>query len=81
MEKKNDYIAPTVSVVDLSSEGLMADIGGIPVASGVHHGGFGAKQQDIVVEDDYDDEEMEDESTQSTTAISYKPYKLWDDDL
>lgn len=51
------------------------------MASGVHHGGFGAKQHDIVAEDDYDDEVMEDESTQSITAISYKPYKLWDDDL
>lgn len=77
MEKKN-YIAPAVSVFDLGSEALLQ--GGINVKSGKNHGGFGAKQQEIVIEDDYDDE-MEDKSANATSAIGYSPYNLWDDDL
>lgn len=77
MEKKN-YIAPAVMVIDLGSEALLQ--GGIHVKSGENHGGFGAKQQEIVIEDDYYDEQ-EDESVNATSAIGYKAYNLWDDDL
>lgn len=77
MEKKN-YIAPAVLVIDLGSEALLQ--GGIHVKSGENHGGFGAKQEEIVIEDDYYDEQ-EDESVNATSAIGYKPYSLWDDDL
>lgn len=78
MEKKN-YIAPAVLVIDLGSEALLQ--GGIHVKSGENHGGFGAKQEEIVIEDDYYDDELEDESANATSAIGYKAYNLWDDDL
>lgn len=78
MEKKN-YIAPAVSVFDLGLEALLQ--GGINVKSGENHGGFGAKQQEVVIEDDYYNDDFEDESANATSAIGYRPYTLWDDDL
>lgn len=78
MEKRK-YISPGIYVIDLGSEALLD--GGIKVKSGENHGAFGAKQQEIVIEDDYYEDEFEDQSEQAFSLTDYKPYSVWDDDL
>lgn len=78
MEKKRKYIKPDAALVDLRLEGLMDDVGGIPVISGEHQGPFDAKPIPTITDnDDWDDEE--DENSDEYTYNLPHNYNPWED--
>lgn len=70
MKHKKEYIKPESLIQHVFDED---DLMGIITIPSENHGGFGAKQQDIVIEDDYDDEQEE-------QIFDLSHYKPWDDD-
>lgn len=70
MKQKKEYIKPESLIQKIYDEEDLLEV--INVSPGEHDGDFGAKKQDLVIEDDYDDDEVQ----QTLTLKSFKP---WDD--
>lgn len=69
MKQKKEYIKPESLIQKIyDEEGVL-----IHVTAGEHHGGFPAKQHDLVIEDDYDDDVDEEQ------PLTLKSFKPWDD--
>lgn len=69
MKHKKEYIKPESLIQRVYNDGLL----GVDVTTGINSGLYGTKQQDIVIEDDYDDEQEE-------QIFDLSHYKPWDDD-
>lgn len=72
MKQKKVYIKPESLIQGIFDAEDLLQGGGIRFATEDNHGGFGAKRQDLVIEDDYEEEEE-----QTFDLSSYKP---WADD-
>lgn len=72
MKQKKVYIKPESLIQRIFDEEDLLQGGGVHFATGEQHGGFGAPRQDIVIEDDYVDEEEQ--------AFDLSSYKPWADD-
>ncbi len=71
MKQKKVYIKPESLTLSLPDNELMQG-GGIVATEGENHGRYGVPRQDIVIEDDYEEEEEQ--------TFDLSTFKPWADD-